>query len=140
MRVLLVAMFLTTAGTVLSCKSEDQPPPQQAGYPPQQPYAQQPQQPYGAQPAATAPPAAPPPAAPVATAAPAPTVAPAPGTAPAAGQMSQPSPMAAPCTSDAQCLTHRCNTAFGKCAWPCMTNADCTPGNHCQAQVCLPGQ
>lgn len=118
----------------VACKSEDQPPPQQAGYPAQQyPQQQYPQQQYPAQPA----PAAPAPAAP-APAAPAPA---APAAAPAAaGTMSQPSPMAFPCSTDAQCVTHRCNTPFGKCAWPCQTDADCTPGNRCQAPACIPGQ
>lgn len=76
--------------------------------------------------------------------APTPAPAPAPGTpaapaAPAAGQMAQPSPMAFACSSDAQCLTHRCNTAFNKCAWPCQTDVDCVQGNHCQAGACIPG-
>jgi hypothetical protein len=130
MRLFIHSVILATSCIVtLACKSEDQPPPQQ----PVQPYPQQ--QPYPAQPA----PAAPAPAAPAPAAAPA-TPAPA-GTAPAAaGTMSQPSPMAFPCTTDAQCITHRCNTPFGKCAWPCTTDADCTPGNRCQAPACIPGQ
>jgi hypothetical protein len=118
-------------GFFSACKSEEQPPPQ---YPPQQqqPYGAQPYgaQPYGAQPQpyATAP-------------APAPTPAPAVTPTPAAGtQMSQPSPMAFACQSDAQCLTHRCNTQFGKCAWPCTTDVDCVTGNRCQAGACIPSQ
>ena len=126
---------LTAAILVLgffsACKSEEQPPPQ---YPPQQqPYGAQP---YGAQPYGTQP--QPYGAAPAATPAPAP-VAPAPAAAPT-GQMSQPSPMAFACQSDAQCLTHRCNTQFGKCAWPCQTDVDCVSGNRCQAGACIPGQ
>lgn len=131
MRLFSLSLILATTSIVtIACKSEDQPPPQQAGYPQQQ----YPQQPYPAQPAPTAAPA---PAAP-APAAPAPA---APGATPAAaGTMSQPSPMAFPCTTDAQCITHRCNTPFGKCAWPCQSDADCTPGNRCQAPACIPGQ
>ena len=125
--VILAAISVVT----VACKSEDQPPPQQAGYP-QQTYPQQ--QAYPAQPA----PAAPAPAAP-APAAPAPA-APAPAIPDAAGAMSQPDATAFPCTTDAQCVTHRCNTPFGKCAWPCKTNADCMPGNRCMAPACIPGQ
>jgi hypothetical protein len=104
------------------CKSEEQPPPQTAPY-----------QAYPPAPAAT--PAAPPTAAPPAAPAPAPA-APAPA-APATG-LSQPSPMALACSADANCLTHRCNTAVGKCAWPCVTNNDCNPGNNCMAGACVP--
>jgi hypothetical protein len=39
---------------------------------------------------------------------------------------------------DAHCMTHRCNVAFGKCAWPCQTDTDCMPGNGCVAPTCLP--
>ena len=52
--------------------------------------------------------------------------------------MSQPSPMALACTNDAACLTHRCNTQFGKCAWPCQSDNDCVTGNHCMAGACVP--
>ena len=132
MRLFSLSLILATTSIVtVACKSEDQPPPQQAGYPQQQ----YPQHPYPAQPAPTAAPA------PAAPAAPAPAAPAAPGAAPAtAGTMSQPSPMAFPCTTDAQCITHRCNTPFGKCAWPCQSDADCTPGNRCQAPACIPGQ
>jgi hypothetical protein len=51
---------------------------------------------------------------------------------------SQPNAMAFPCQADATCVTHRCNTAVGRCAWPCQTNDDCQPGNQCIAPVCLP--
>jgi hypothetical protein len=47
--------------------------------------------------------------------------------------------MALPCTSDAQCVTHRCNTQFQKCAFPCATANDCNPGNQCVAGACIPG-
>lgn len=111
-----------------ACKKQDeQPPPQQPVYGPQAPPG------YQTTPVQTAP-------APVQTA-PAPAPAPVPGPAPApttAGTMSQPSPMALPCTADANCLTHRCNTQFGKCAWPCQSDADCNPGNRCMGGACVP--
>ena len=69
----------------------------------------------------------------------APTLAAAPAPAtPPAGALSSPNPLALPCASDAQCLTHRCNTAFGKCAWPCQTDNDCIAGSVCIAPTCLP--
>jgi len=117
-------------GFLSACKSEEQPPPQ---YPPQQ------QQPYGAQPYGAAPYGAQPAQPQAYPTAPAPAPAPAPAATPAA-QMSQPSPMAFACQSDAQCLTHRCNTQFGKCAWPCQSDADCVTGNRCQAGACIPSQ
>lgn len=55
-----------------------------------------------------------------------------------AAPLSQPNALALPCTTDAQCLTHRCNVAAGKCAWPCQRDADCVPGNSCIAPTCLP--
>jgi hypothetical protein len=79
------------------------------GQQPQQGYGQQPQQGYGQQPA------------------------PAP-----AGTMSTPSPQAFPCQADATCLSHRCNTAVGRCAWPCQSNNDCSPGFQCMAPACIP--
>jgi len=56
----------------------------------------------------------------------------------AAGPLSTPNPLALPCTVDANCLTHRCNVAAQKCAWPCQTDNDCMPGNACIAPTCLP--
>jgi hypothetical protein len=108
----------------VGCKQEESPPPQSPSPYPQQPYPQ---------PTQTAPAPAPAPAP-----TPAPTVAPAPGQPAPAGTMSQPSPMALPCTADANCLTHRCNTQFGKCAWPCQSDNDCNPGNRCNGGACLP--
>src|SRR4051794_29763415 len=52
--------------------------------------------------------------------------------------LSTPNPLALPCTTDANCLTHRCNVAAQKCAWPCQTDNDCIPGNACIAPTCLP--
>ena len=60
-----------------------------------------------------------------------------PAVAPGAA-LSTPSPFALPCTADANCLTHRCNVAAQKCAWPCQTDNDCMPGNACIAPTCLP--
>lgn len=61
-----------------------------------------------------------------------------PAPASAGAPLSQPNPLALPCTQDAHCLTHRCNVAAGKCAWPCQTDNDCMPGNACIAPTCLP--
>jgi hypothetical protein len=61
-----------------------------------------------------------------------------PPAAPAGAPLSQPNPLALPCTQDAHCLTHRCNVAAGKCAWPCQTDNDCMPGNACISPTCLP--
>jgi len=75
------------------------------------------------------------------TAAPALAASPAaPGTAAAVpgAALSTPGPLALGCTMDAHCMTHRCNVAFGKCAWPCQTDTDCMPGNGCVAPTCLP--
>jgi len=114
----------------LACKKDEQPPPQ-----PPPAY-----QPYPAQPAPAAPPAQPTAAQPVpAQPVPAQPGQPAPAApAPAGGAMSQPSPMALACSNDAACLTHRCNTQFGKCAWPCQSDNDCVTGNHCMAGACVP--
>lgn len=109
-----------------SCKKEDEAPPPQTPAP-------YPQQPYGQPAPAPAPTATTPAPAPT----PAPTT-PVPGQPAPAGTLSQPSPMALPCTADANCLTHRCNTQFGKCAWPCQTDGDCNPGNRCMGGACVP--
>ena len=89
------------------------PQPQQPQYPqpPAQPqYPQPPAQPY---PQAPAPPAA-------------------------ASSMSVPGIAALPCTSDASCGTHRCNTQYGKCAFPCALPDDCVAGMQCMIGVCAP--
>jgi hypothetical protein len=55
--------------------------------------------------------------------------------------MAVPGAGALPCTSDAQCFTHKCNTQYGKCAWPCQSAIDCTPGNQCNPAMggaCVP--
>lgn len=125
MRNLALALLIVGPAVLnIACKKQDeQPPPQQPMYAPQAP---------GAQPAPTVAQPAPAPQPTVA-----PTAAPAPGAAPT-GQLSQPSPMALACTSDANCLTHRCNTQFGKCAWPCQSDVDCNPGNRCMGGACVP--
>ena len=61
-----------------------------------------------------------------------------PTTAAAAAPLSTPNPLALPCTVDANCLTHRCNVAAQKCAWPCQSDNDCLPGNTCITPTCLP--
>lgn len=101
---------------------------QQPAYGPQPGYAQpyptaQPQPGY-AQPAPTG-------YAPVPTAAPV-------ATAPAAGAGMNPSPQGIPCSTDAQCGTHKCNTALGKCSFPCVSAADCASGAQCAAMFCVP--
>ncbi len=140
--------LIACATVVLGCASKEEPPPAQPGQPqpgygqapsgypaqqyPQQPYPQQQypqgQQQYPQQPAAGYPP-------PQQPGYPAPA-APAPATT---GTTSQPSPIAFPCSTDAQCLSHRCNVAAGKCAWPCQTANDCAPGFQCMAPTCIPG-
>jgi|SRR5579883_377862 len=109
------------------------------GYPAQQPGAYA--QPYpGQYPAPTASygqyPAAPPPA--TAPVAPAPAPAPAPTAAPAAsGQMAVPGPLAFQCQNDVPCGTHRCNTQYGKCAFPCQSAVDCISPAQCVAGLCI---
>jgi hypothetical protein len=72
---------------------------------------------------------------PTLVASPGPTAAPAAGVA---APLSTPNPLALGCTVDAHCLTHRCNVAAQKCAWPCQTDNDCMPGNACIKPTCLP--
>ena len=130
MRCLFTATLMGTAfvlATVGACKKEEPPPqnPQswqqgqpgygQPGYPQQQPgYPQQ-------QPGYPAP-------------TPQPTSMP-----PTGGTVGMnPSPQGLPCTSDAQCVTHKCNTAAGKCSWPCQGPADCAAGMQCLTPICVP--
>jgi hypothetical protein len=49
-----------------------------------------------------------------------------------------PSPQGLACTTDAQCLTHKCNTQLGKCSYPCQTAADCLAGFQCMTPICVP--
>lgn len=136
MRTIVIGCLTATAALALAlalaaCKREEpaqnpqgyqQVQPAQTGY-----YQQQPQ------------PAAQPQAYPQATVAPqtypqaAPTVAPA-----AAGTMN-PNPTGFACTADGPiCGTHHCNTAAGKCAFPCLSAADCLAGMQCAGQFCIP--
>ncbi len=120
MRNALLALVVSTvvpALIVTACKKKEEEPPPQQGYSPYPGYGAAPNNGYGAQPG-------------YGGTAPAPT--------PTEGQMSTPAPMAFPCQSDAQCLTHRCNTAVGRCAWPCQSQADCAPGNTCMPPACVP--
>src|SRR5262249_34676289 len=45
--------------------------------------------------------------------------------------MAVPGPAALPCSNDSMCLTHRCNTQYGKCAFPCESDNDCVQGAFC---------
>ena len=91
-------------------------PQQQPGYPPQQQPGYPQQQPGYGQPA------------------PQPT-----GMPPAGGTAGMnPAPQGVPCTSDAQCVTHKCNVAAGKCSWPCQGPADCAAGMQCLTPICVP--
>ena len=61
--------------------------------------------------------------------------------APAPQGMAVPGPQALACQADSQCLTHRCNTQYGKCAFPCASDVDCNPGAYCfrgPVPACLP--
>lgn len=59
----------------------------------------------------------------------------------ATAPMATPGALALPCTSDSACILARCNTQYGKCAYPCQTAADCATGATCNAMsgLCLPG-
>ena len=72
----------------------------------------------------------------------APTMAPGPGTAPpAGGGLATPNAMALPCQNDSGCGLAHCNTQYGKCAFPCLTQNDCIQGAQCNTMTgfCLPG-
>jgi hypothetical protein len=63
--------------------------------------------------------------------------------APVPGQMATPGPTALACQNDSQCMTHKCNTQYQKCAFPCISDADCIQGASCfvaggPAAACLP--
>jgi hypothetical protein len=110
---------------------QQQYPQQQQQYPQTQQYPQQQQQyPQTQQyPQQQYPQAAPTAAAPT-TAAPA-----------AGGTMATPGPLALPCQNDSACGFARCNTQYGKCAFPCLSQVDCGAGNSCNTMtgLCLPG-
>jgi hypothetical protein len=126
-KISLAALGVVTALTlVVGCGKDEPPPatpaPQQPVYGQPQPgqpgYQPQPGQPgYGQQPGQ-------------------------PG-APVPGQMATPGPTAMACQNDGQCLTHRCNLQFQKCAFPCVSDADCIQGSTCltalgPAAACVP--
>jgi hypothetical protein len=144
MRPILTGSVIVTAFVLAltACKKDDQPAQNPGGFQQGQPgYAQPyPQQPYGQPPAGypqqqqPPPPGYPAPQPTVAAPQPQPTAAPPPATA--AGM--NPNPQGFPCTSDAQCATHRCNTAAGKCSWPCQGPADCAAGMQCLVPICVP--
>ena len=46
-----------------------------------------------------------------------------------------PGPAASPCTNDSMCINHRCNLEYGKCAFPCASDADCVRGAFCFSAV-----
>jgi hypothetical protein len=147
MRMLLTCILVATLpAIVVGCKRQDdtqQPTPVAAtapygpyqGYPAPQAtygqYAPPPATPTYAQPY---PPPPPPAQAPVQPATPI-SPAPAPGVS---GQMAVPGPVAFQCQNDIPCGTHHCNVQYGKCAFPCQTNADCISPNSCVLGLCVP--
>jgi hypothetical protein len=57
------------------------------------------------------------------------------------GQLAVPGPAALPCSNDSMCMTHKCNTQYGKCAFPCDSDSDCITGAYCfkaAISTCLP--
>ena len=104
-----VVGVVTVAALVAACGKKDETPPAAYGqtpgqYPQQQP-GQYPQQQPGQYPQQ-------------------------PGAAPQ-GQLATPGPTALPCQNDSSCMTHKCNTQYGKCAFPCLSDADCITGSTC---------
>jgi hypothetical protein len=120
--IVLVVGVVSLVALSAAC-SKDQPPAQQPAASAQPYYGPPPGAP-GPQPGApTAPPGQPAP--------------------PVAGQMAVPGPTALACSNDSQCMTHRCNTQYGKCAFPCQSDADCIQGATCfvaggPVAACLP--
>lgn len=118
---LLRAWLALFALGMTSCASHSEAPPQTSGATPAAPVTQAPGYGDGTSPVLAG---SQPPGAPTAGVASAP--------------LSTPNALALPCTADANCLTHRCNIAAGRCAWPCQTDNDCMPGSTCIAPTCLP--
>ena len=50
------------------------------------------------------------------------------------GPLATPGPLALPCKADAECMLHRCNMRFAKCAFPCRSDRDCNAGATCYTQ------
>jgi hypothetical protein len=141
MRPILTGSVIVTAFVLAlgACKKDEPPPQNPGGFQQGQPGYGQPGygQPGYGQPQTGYPQQQPPPGYPPGQ----PTTAPPPATtappaATAAGM--NPNPQGFPCTSDAQCATHRCNVAAGKCSWPCQTAADCAAGMQCLVPICVP--
>ncbi|MCL2725024.1 MAG: hypothetical protein FWD69_11370 [Polyangiaceae bacterium] len=66
-----------------------------------------------------------------------------PGQPAPASNLAVPGPTALPCQTDSQCMTHKCNTQYGKCAFPCQSDNDCIQGSTCfvgggALAACLP--
>src|SRR5205823_11443650 len=118
-----------------ACKKDEPPAQNPGGFQQGQPGYGQPQPGYG-QPQPGYPQQQPgyPPQQPTA---PAPTMAPT-SAPPATAAGMNPNPQGFPCTSDAQCATHRCNVAAGKCSWPCQGPADCATGTQCLVPIRVP--
>ncbi len=63
------------------------------------------------------------------------------GTRTSSNGLANPGPTANPCSRDDECITHKCNAAFHRCAFPCVSDRDCIAGNYCYTSivaVCLP--
>ncbi len=63
------------------------------------------------------------------------------GTRTSSNGLANPGPTANPCSRDDECITHKCNAAFHRCAFPCVSDQDCVAGNYCYTSVvavCLP--
>lgn len=59
-------------------------------------------------------------------------------TAPPAATMN-PNPQGWPCQNDMMCGFNKCNTAAGKCSFPCQSAADCAAGAQCSGGgQCIP--
>jgi hypothetical protein len=140
MRPILTGSVIVTAFVLAlgACKKDEPPPQNPGGFQQGQPGYGQPGygQPGYGQPQTGYPQQQPPPGYPPGQ----PTVAPPATTAPPAATAAgmNPNPQGFPCTSDAQCATHRCNVAAGKCSWPCQTAADCAAGMQCLVPICVP--
>lgn len=128
----LVVGFVGAAVVVVTACSSQPATPQPGAYPSAYPQGQYPPGAYPQQqpgaypqqyPPGTYPPAQQPGAYPTATAVP--------GAAPPAGGLATPGPTALPCQNDSSCMTHHCNAQYGKCAFPCVTDADCIAGSSC---------
>lgn len=122
-----VVGVVSVVALVAACKKDD--PPAVAPAPSAQPYQPQPGQPgYQPQPGQPGYQTQPQPGQPGAT---------------TPGQMATPGPTALACQNDSQCMTHRCNLQYQKCAFPCVSDADCIQGASCfvaggPAAACLP--